>query len=87
MFVLLLAYININIAFLVANMDQMNPERHVLVSVHSSELYQQLSQFLKTAFADHLTVEADKAFVIGYSGEFYVHEFKDSHTHILIYHF
>jgi 6-phosphogluconolactonase len=41
---------------------------HVQVSVHDSELHSQLVQFLKTAFADHLTVEADKPFIIGYSG-------------------
>lgn len=49
-------------------MNKMHPERHVMVSVHDSELRQQLSQFLKTAFGDHLSAEADKPFVIGYSG-------------------
>jgi hypothetical protein len=49
----------------------MEPERHVEVSVHASELHNQLSQFLRKALADHLTNEPDQPFVIGYSGEFY----------------
>ncbi|KAI6191172.1 6-phosphogluconolactonase [Aphelenchoides bicaudatus] len=46
----------------------MNPERHVSVSVHASELHNQLSQFLRKALADHLTNEKDLPFVVGYSG-------------------
>jgi hypothetical protein len=63
-------------------MDQLNPERHVLVSVHDTELNQQLGQFLKTVFAEHLTSEAaDQPFVIGYSGKLL--RFKEFESNIL----